>query len=176
LHRLKDLGRPQQIFQLQATGLDGDFPRLRSLDNSDLAHNLPAHTSTFIGRQQELLGVRALVARSRLVTLTGAGGSGKTRLALQVAAGLLGGSGDGVWLVELAPVSEEDAAASTISATLGIASRPGQSALESLLEVLAPQDVLIVLDNCEHLIAACAKVAEAILRLLRKGAPARHQP
>lgn len=164
LHRLKDLGRPQHIFQLQATGLDVDFPRLRSLENPALAHNLPAHTSTFIGRQQGLLDVRALIAGSRLVTLTGAGGSGKTRLALQVAAELLDGSGDGVWLVELAPVSEEDAVASTISATLGIASRPGRSALEGLLEVLAPQDVLVVLDNCEHLIAACAKVAEAILR------------
>ena len=163
LHRLKDLGRPQQIFQLQAAGLDVEFPPLRSLDNSALAHNLPARTSTFIGRQRELVDVTALVARSRLVTLTGAGGSGKTELALQVAAQLLDGSGDGVWLVELAPVSEDEAVALAIGAALRIASQPGRSASEALLEVLAPQDVVIVLDNCEHLITACAKVAAAIL-------------
>ena len=163
-HRLKDLGRPQQIFQLQAPGLDIEFPPLRSLGNPALEHNLPARTSTFVGRRQELHVVRELVARSRLVTLTGAGGSGKTQLALQVAAELLDGSGDGVWLVELAPLSEEGAVASAISATLGIASQPGRSALEALLEVLVPQDVLVVLDNCEHLIAASANVAEAILR------------
>jgi predicted ATPase/class 3 adenylate cyclase len=163
-HRLKDLGRPQQIFQLQAAGLDVDFPPLRSLDNTALAHNLPAYSSSFIGRAQELEDVRGLVARSRLVTLTGAGGSGKTQLALQVAAGALEGSGDGVWLVELAPVSEEEAIASAISATLGIASQPGRSALDTLLEVLAPQDVLLVLDNCEHLVASTAKIAEAMLQ------------
>ncbi len=164
LHRLKDLGRPQQMFQLQAAGLDIDFPPLRSLDHPALAHNLPARISSFIGREQELQDVRGLVARSRLVTLTGAGGSGKTQLALQVAAGALDGSGDGVWLVELAPVSEEGATASAISGTLGIASQPGRSALEALLEVLASQNVLLVLDNCEHLIAASAKVAEGVLR------------
>ena len=164
LHRLKDLGRPQHIFQLLAPGLEVDFPRLRSLENPALAHNLPAYGSTFIGRRQELLDVRALVARSRLVTLTGAGGAGKTQLALQVAAELLDGSGDGVWLVELAAVTEEDAVASTIGTTLGVATRPGRSALAALLEVLAPQNVLVVIDNCEHLITACAKAAEAILR------------
>ncbi|MGH2895991.1 MAG: ATP-binding protein [Solirubrobacteraceae bacterium] len=164
LHRLKDLTRPQRIFQVQAPGLDDDFAPLRSLENPALAHNLPARRSTFIGRQQELLDVRALIARSRLVTLTGAGGAGKTQLAVQVAAELLDGSGDGVWLVELGPVTEEEAVVSTISATLGIASRPGRSALDVLLEVLAPQNVLVVIDNCEHLITACAKTADAILK------------
>jgi predicted ATPase/class 3 adenylate cyclase len=163
LHRLKDLGRPQHIFQLQAIGLEAEFPPLRSLENPALAHNLPAYSSTFIGRQQEMRDIRALVARSRLVTLTGAGGAGKTQLAVQVAAELLDGSGDGVWLVELAPVTEEERVVSTISATLGVASRPGRSALDALVEVLAPQNVLVVMDNCEHLITACAKAAEAIL-------------
>ncbi len=103
--RLKDLGRPEQIFQLDAAGLRADFPPLRSLGNPALPNNLPAQLSAFIGRDREMNEVRALVESRRLVTLTGAGGSGKTRLALQVAAELLDGSGDGVWLAELAAVS-----------------------------------------------------------------------
>ena len=127
-------------------------------------HNLPAQVSRFIGRDRELAEVRALVESCRLVTLTGAGGCGKTRLSLQLAAGLLDRSGDGVWLAELAAVSGGDAVAPAISEALRLAARPGRPVLEALLDALAPQDVLIVLDNCEHLIGACAKTAEAILR------------
>jgi predicted ATPase/class 3 adenylate cyclase len=163
-HRLKDLGRPEQIFQLDAAGLQAGFPPLRSLGNPALQNNLPAQLATFIGRDRELSEVRALVESCRLVTLTGAGGSGKTRLSLQVAAELLDGSGDGVWLVELATVADEDAVAPAICEALGIAARPGRPILETLLDALAPQDVLIVLDNCEHLIGACAKTADAIVR------------
>jgi predicted ATPase/class 3 adenylate cyclase len=163
-HRLKDLGRPEQIFQLDVAGLRAGFPPLRSLGNPALQHNLPAQLATFIGRDRELSDVRALVRSCRLVTLTGAGGSGKTRLSLQVAAELLDGSGDGVWLVELAAVSDEDAVAPAICQALGIAAQPGRPVPETLLDALAPQDVLIVLDNCEHLIGACAKTANAIVR------------
>jgi predicted ATPase len=163
-HRLKDLGRPEQIFQLQAPGLQPEFPPLRSLDNPALPNNLPAQPARFVGRERELSELRRLAADSRLVTLTGAGGAGKTRLAIQLAAELLDGSGDGVWLVELAPVSDEDAVASTILGVLGMAARPGQSPLETLVTGLASQQALIVLDNCEHLIGACAKVADATLR------------
>ncbi|MGB6582555.1 MAG: adenylate/guanylate cyclase domain-containing protein [Streptosporangiaceae bacterium] len=163
-HRLKDLGRPEQIFQLDAAGQRAGFPPLRSLGHPVLQNNLPAQLATFIGREQELADVRALVGSSRLVTLTGAGGSGKTRLGLQVAAELLDGSGDGVWLVELAAVSDEGAVAPAICEVLGIAAQPGRPVVETLLDALAPQDVLIVLDNCEHLIGACAKTADAILR------------
>ena len=99
-----------------------------------------------------------------MVTLTGAGGCGKTRLSLQVAAEMLDGAGDGVWLVELAAVSDPDAVPSAIAGALGIAPRPGQAPLEALLDALGPQDILIVLDNCEHLIDACAKTADALLR------------
>ncbi|MGH3204609.1 MAG: ATP-binding protein, partial [Streptosporangiaceae bacterium] len=163
-HRLKDLGRPERIFQLEVAGLQADFPPLRSLGNPGLPNNLPAQLATFIGRGRELSEVRALVGSSRLVTLTGAGGAGKTRLGLQVAAELLDGSGDGVWLVELAAVSDQDAVPSAISEALGIGGQPGRPVLEGLLDALAFQDVLIVLDNCEHLIGACAKMADAILR------------
>jgi predicted ATPase len=164
VHRLKDLGRPERVFQLQAAGLQARFPPLRSLGNPALPNNLPAQLATFVGREKELSEVRALVESSRLVTLTGAGGCGKTRLGIQLAAGLLDGSGDGVWLVELAAVSDETAVAPAICQALGIAAQPGRAALDTLLDALALQDMLIVLDNCEHLIGACAKTADAIVR------------
>jgi Adenylate and Guanylate cyclase catalytic domain len=163
-HRLKDLGRPEQIFQLRAAGLQAKFPPLRSLGNPALPNNLPAQLSAFIGRQREVAEVRALVESARLVTLTGAGGCGKTRLGLQVAAELLEGSGDGVWLAELAAVTDEDAVPAAICGALRLDVDPGRPALEALLDALALQDVLIVVDNCEHLIGGCAKVAEAIVR------------
>jgi predicted ATPase/class 3 adenylate cyclase len=163
VHRLKDLGPPVRIFQLDAAGLPAEFPPLRSLGNPELPNNLPAQLARFIGRDRELAEVRALVASSRLVTLTGAGGSGKTRLGLQVAAESLDGSGDGVWLVELAAIADEQAVAQAISRALGIAQPPGRPVLDTLLDALAPQDILIVLDNCEHLIGACAKIADAIV-------------
>src|SRR5580693_9524101 len=164
VHRLKDLGRPERIFQLTGAGLPAGFPPLRSLGNPALPNNLPVQLSAFIGRDREVAEVRALVESSRLVTLTGAGGCGKTRLGLQVAAELLDGSGDGVWLAELAAVTEQGAVAAAVCDALRLASRPGRSALEVLLDVLALQDVVIVVDNCEHLIGGCAKTAEAILR------------
>src|SRR5580704_15997430 len=164
VHRLKDLGRPERIFQLTGAGLPAGFPPLRSLGNPALPNNLPVQLSAFIGRDREVAEVRALVESSRLVTLTGAGGCGKTRLGLQVAAELLDGSGDGVWLAELAAVTGEDAVPSAISQALRLAGQPGRPALEALLDALAAQDVLIVLDNCEHLIGGCAKTVDAIVR------------
>jgi predicted ATPase/class 3 adenylate cyclase len=163
-HRLKDLGRPERIFQLHGEGLRTGFPPLRSLGNPALANNLPAQLASFIGRDRELSEVRELVKASRLVTLTGAGGCGKTRLGLQVAAGLLDGSGDGVWLVDLGAVTDQDAVASAISGALAMTAQPGRPVLEVLTDALAPQNALIVLDNCEHLISGCAKTAESILR------------
>jgi len=164
VHRLKDLGRPERIFQLTGAGLPAGFPPLRSLGNPALPNNLPVQLSAFIGRDREVAEVRALVESSRLVTLTGAGGCGKTRLGLQVAAELLDGSGDGVWLAELAAVTGEDAVPSAISQALRLAGQPGRPALEALLDALAAQDVLIVLDNCEHLIGGCATTVDAIVR------------
>ena len=163
-HRLKDLGRPEEISQLVIEGLDADFPPLRSLDNPEMPNNLPQLVSSFVGRDAEVSEVRALVEHSRLVTLSGAGGSGKTRLALQVAAELLDGSGDGVWLVELADVSDPDLVASAVSRALGIKEQPAHDVPDSLLGALADLHLLIVLDNCEHVITSCAKLADAILR------------
>jgi predicted ATPase/class 3 adenylate cyclase len=162
--RLKDLGRPVQVFQLDAAGLPAGFPPLRALGNPALPNNLPAQLSAFIGRDRERSEVRTLVESRRLVTLTGPGGSGKTRLALQVAAELLDGSGDGVWLAELAAVADPDAVPAAICAALGIGEQPGRAVLDGLLGALAFQSVLIVLDNCEHLIGASAKTADAIVR------------
>jgi predicted ATPase/class 3 adenylate cyclase/DNA-binding XRE family transcriptional regulator len=164
IHRLRDLGRPERLFQLQAAGLRSEFPPLRSLGNRALRNNLPVQLARFIGRDREIAEVRGLVGASRLVTVTGAGGAGKTRLGLQVAAELLDGSGDGVWLVELAAVNDEDAVAAAIAEALRIPPQPGRLVLEVVADALVPQDVLIVLDNCEHLIGGCAKTVEAILR------------
>ena len=112
-HRLKDLGRPEQVFQLLHPALPADFPPLRSLDNPDLPNNLPIQVTSFIGREQQIEDVKALMHKSCLVTLTGAGGSGKTRLSLQVATDLLDQYEGGTWHVELAPLSEQRATFST---------------------------------------------------------------
>jgi predicted ATPase/class 3 adenylate cyclase len=163
-HRLKDLGRPEELFQLSAPGLQASFPQLRSLGNPVLQNNLPVQPAKFVGRSRELGEIRALVGASPLVTLTGAGGCGKTRLSLQVAAEMLDGTSDGVWLAELAPVTDEEAVVPVIAAALGVPVQPGHPAMETLLDALVPQRVLIVVDNCEHLIGACAKIADAIVR------------
>jgi predicted ATPase len=144
--------------------LDCDFAPLRSLDNPELANNLPASLNTFVGRSTELAEVRQLIKESRLLTLTGAGGAGKTRLALQAAAELLDGSGEGVWFVELAPVSDPDLVASTVMAALHLHVESETTSLDSLLRSLRDQNVLIVLDNCEHVIDAVAKIADSIGR------------
>src|SRR6516164_10174611 len=127
-------------------------------------NNLPAQVSSFIGRDAELAAVRDLVAASRLVTLTGAGGAGKTRLALQVAAGLAGGAGDGVWFADLAPLRDADLAARTVADVLGVREEPGRPVLEALVEAVGGRSLLVVLDNCEHVIGTCAKLADALLR------------
>jgi predicted ATPase/class 3 adenylate cyclase len=160
--RLREVSQRELIYQLTHADLPADFPPIRTI--AERTGNLPLQVSSFIGRARELSEVRALVESCRLVTLTGAGGCGKTRLGLQVAAELVDRPGDGVWLVELAAASDDNAVAPAISQALGIAAQPGRPALETMLDALAPQDMLIVLDNCEHLIGVCAKTADAILR------------
>ena len=163
-HRLKDLGRPETIFQLVAEGLASEFAPLRSLDNPELTNNLPFSLNTFIGRNEELAEVRSLVMDSRLVTLTGAGGSGKTRLALQAAAELLDGSGEGVWFVELAPVSDPEQVPSTVISALQLRHESESSPIDALVKLIKSQYMLIVLDNCEHVIDMVAKMADIIGR------------
>jgi predicted ATPase/DNA-binding CsgD family transcriptional regulator len=126
-------------------------------------NNLPAPVSSFVGRDGELAEVRALVGGWRLVTLTGTGGAGKTRLALQVAAGLADGAGDGVWFADLAPLGDPDLVAVTVADVLGVRQEPGGSVLDTLVEAVGGRSLLL-LDNCEHVIGACAKLADALLR------------
>jgi predicted ATPase/class 3 adenylate cyclase len=164
LHRLRDLGRPEQVFQLEADNIPASFPPLASLDNPELPNNLPSLLSAFIGRDRELAEVRALARSSRLVTLTGAGGSGKTRLALQAAAELMDLAADGVWLAELASVTAGEQIAAAVSAVLGLPDDCGDSVQEALIEALSDQDVLILLDNCEHVIDAAAKFCDEVIR------------
>jgi predicted ATPase/class 3 adenylate cyclase len=160
--RLRDLAEPELIYQLTHPDLRDDFPPIGTL--AERTGNLPLPVSSFIGRDRELAEVRALAESSRLLTLTGAGGCGKTRLGLQAVGELADGSADGAWLVELAAVSDEDAVAPAICRALGIAAQPGRPAEDTLLDALVPQHMLIVLDNCEHLLSACAKAADGILR------------
>jgi predicted ATPase/class 3 adenylate cyclase len=162
-HRLKDLGRPEQIFQLEADGLPAEFPPLRSLDNPRLLNNLPAQVSRFIGRDAVLAEVRHLIGAFRLITLTGPGGVGKTRTGLQVAAELLDGSGDGVWFADLAPLLDPDLVVTTVANVLGIRGDPARP-VDTLVEAIGGRSMLLLLDNCEHVIGTCAKLADALLR------------
>ena len=125
--------------------------------------NLPAQVSSFIGREAELAAVRALAANSRLVTLTGTGGAGKTRLALE-AAGLLDNSGDGAWFADLAPLGDPELVAVTVADVLGVRLEPGRPVVAAVAAAVGDRRLLLVLDNCEHVIGACAKLADTLLR------------
>jgi predicted ATPase/DNA-binding SARP family transcriptional activator len=163
-HRLKDLGHPEHVFQLDLEGLPNEFPPLRTLDHPELNNNLPVQLTSFVGRAKELTEVRRLIDERRLVTLTGPGGSGKTRLALQVAADLVDDSGDGVWFADLAPLSDQGLVAAVVASAIGVLEEPGRPVADTLIDALRDRNVLIVLDNCEHLIDACAKLTESLLR------------
>jgi predicted ATPase/class 3 adenylate cyclase len=163
-HRFKDLGHPEQIFQLVAPGLPVAFPPPRALGNPKPPHNLPAQVSAFIGREAELAEVRRLITAFRLVTLTGSGGVGKTRLGLQAAAGLLDASEDGVWFADLAPLHDPDLVAGTVASVLGIPEDPSRTAVSTLVEAVGERSMLVLLDNCEHVIDTCAKLADMLLR------------
>jgi predicted ATPase/class 3 adenylate cyclase/Tfp pilus assembly protein PilF len=161
-HRLKDLDRPQHLFQIVAAGLSADFPPLRSLDLH--AHNLPIQMTRFIGRERELREVKALLAKGPLLTLAGAGGCGKTRLALQVAADLLEEFPDGVWLVELAALSDPKLVVQQAAAPFGVREFPDADLRRRLIDVLRSKQALLIFDNCEHVIDACADLAKALLQ------------
>jgi predicted ATPase/class 3 adenylate cyclase len=161
-HRLRDLTRPERIWQLIHPRLDARFPPLRSL--STLPNNLPLPMTSFIGRDRELAETRRLLGTTRLVTFTGTGGAGKTRLATQLGAELLHDYANGVWFIDLAPLTDPNQVAPTILLALGIQAQASQSAVSALLTQLEPRQLLLILDNCEHLVEECARVADALLR------------
>ncbi|HYZ46148.1 MAG TPA: adenylate/guanylate cyclase domain-containing protein [Actinomycetota bacterium] len=159
-HRLKDLERSEHLFQVVAPGLDEEFPPLRSLDAR--THNLPAQITSFVGREREKRELLELLGSSRLVTLTGPGGTGKTRLALEVASAALDDCADGVFFVTLATVSAPDLLAPTVATTLKVRESPTRPILERLIEHLAERALLLVLDNFEHLIDAAPTVGDLL--------------
>jgi predicted ATPase/class 3 adenylate cyclase len=159
--RLKDLIRPEHIYQLVIPELPAEFPPLKTLDA--YRHNLPTQLTSFIGRRKEMEQIGQILRDHRLVTLTGAGGSGKTRLSLQVAANLIEQFPDGAWFVELAPVSDAELIPRTILSAFGVIEHQARSVLEILIDYLHEKRLLLILDNCEHLIEACAKLANTFL-------------
>ncbi len=159
--RLRDLPTAVGVFQVRAAGLQVDFPALRALDASP--GNLRAATTSFIGRESEVAELQAAVKAHRLVTLTGVGGVGKTRLALEVAARLADEFPDGVWFFELAAVTDPAAVPDAVAAVLGITQQPGKSVGESVASALEGRLRLLVIDNCEHVLDAAADLIEAIL-------------
>jgi predicted ATPase/class 3 adenylate cyclase len=159
--RLRDLPTPVQVFQVQAEGLRRDFPSLRALDAGP--GNLRPQTTSFIGRESEVAELRTVVKAHRLVTLTGVGGVGKTRLALEVAARLADEFPDGVWFFELASVTDPVAVPDAVAAVLGITQQSGKTVAESVASALEGRSRLLVFDNCEHVVDSVADLVEAIL-------------
>jgi predicted ATPase/class 3 adenylate cyclase len=164
-HRLKDMGGALRLFQLAAPGLPAAFPRLRSLDSP---HNLPAERSSFVGRDREIAALRGLLGEHRLVTLTGIGGSGKTRLALQVAGLELTTFPDGVFFVDLAPLGDPELVAPAVASAVGLSSGDAMGGLggaldDRLVASLAGRRCLLLIDNCEHLLDAVAALVDRML-------------
>jgi predicted ATPase/class 3 adenylate cyclase len=163
-HRLRDLSAPEHVFQLHTPDLPQEFPALHSLDV--LPNNLPAHLTPLIGRDEEIAQIQALLERSRLVTLTGTGGIGKTRTAIQVAADMLHSDGDGVWFVDLAPLDDPTLVPSAIAQVFNVTDEGGSRPLiERIAAALKAKTLLIVLDNCEHVISAAADAADRLLQV-----------
>ena len=161
-HRLKDLARPEQVYQLVAPDLPQTFPALRSLD--ELPNNLPLQLTSFVGRSDAVAEIKALIAAHRLVTLVGAGGAGKTRCAIQTGAELLDESGDGVCLAELAPISDPSLVASVVAKSLNLQEQPNRPVLDTLVAYLKRKHVVLILDNCEHVLEEARRVVTAILQ------------
>jgi len=160
-HRLRDLGRPERIVQVNHPELPADFPPLRSLDA--YPGNLPVQRSAFIGRHDELADVRAALDGSPIVTLTGVGGVGKTRLALQVAADVVTRFPDGAWFVDLGPVLDAGFVAATVSTSLALPERRQGTLEESIVAALSKKRLLVVLDNCEQVVDAVAALVDTLV-------------
>ena len=162
IHQLRDLIEPATIYQLSAPNLPTKFSPLRSLNRAK--HNLPSQLTSLIGREQALLEIRPLLERDRLVTLVGPGGIGKTRVAIQIGAELLESFPDGIWLAEFAAISDASLLPTVIAKLFGVVTEGSMPPLEAVLLALQRLKTLIILDNCEHLTAALAEMAETLLR------------
>jgi predicted ATPase/class 3 adenylate cyclase len=161
MHRLKDLQAWEHIYQVMQADLPAVFPALQSLDT--LPNNLPRKLTSFVGREREIAELKRAVTSSMLLTVVGPGGAGKTRLALQVAADLLADCLHGAWVVELAPVTDPTQIPQAVAAALGVREYPGLTLRDSLMEYLGSRELLLLLDNCEHLIAGVAAFVEAVI-------------
>jgi predicted ATPase/class 3 adenylate cyclase len=161
-HRLRDLSRPERVYQVHAPGLQGQFGPLASVDS--FPGNLPLQVSSFVGRERELARTISALAESRVVTLTGVGGVGKTRLAYQVAGEVLSQFRDGAWLCELAPIRDPAGVVDAVAAVFEVAPRSGQTVEQALVEFLRTKQLLLMLDNCEHVLEAVASLVAALER------------
>src|SRR5205085_4362353 len=162
----KGILTPEHLWQVVASDLPQDFPALSSLATT--ANNLPIQLTSFVGRERELKEVKDMLATSRLLTLTGPGGMGKTRLALQVASDSLDSFKDGVWFIELAPLTDPALVPLTVASVLGVREEPVRPLLATLMDWLGNKQVLFILDNCEHLVEACAEFADRVLHASRE--------
>ncbi len=160
-HRLRGLRGRMTVYQVIADGLRSEFPVLRSVDRFE--GNLPQQLNSFVGREDLVAEIAELVRSNQLVTLSGVGGVGKTRLALEVGAELAGEFPDGVWMVELAPVGEPSSVTAAIATALGITPQGDTALIDTVAETLAGRRILLVMDNCEHVLAAAASAVGAIL-------------
>ncbi|BBZ41234.1 transcriptional regulator [Mycobacterium conspicuum] len=161
-HALRDLPRPERVLQLCHSDIRNDFPPLRTTNDAGNGH-LPIQLTNFVGRASQIVDVRQLLKENRLVTLTGAGGVGKTRLAVQVAAGVATEFTGGVWFIDLAPVTNPLVVPVVLARTLGLADQPGRSTMETVCRFVRDLKMLLILDNCEHLLDACADLVVALL-------------
>jgi predicted ATPase/class 3 adenylate cyclase len=161
-HPLRDLPRPERVVQLCHPDLPNEFPPLR-VAKAVVSQRLPVQLTSFVGRDAELTQVRDLLAENRLVTLTGAGGVGKTRLAVQIAAQMTGEFADGVWYVDLAPITDPDVVPIAVVRALELPDQPGRSTMDTLTRFVADRQMLVVLDNCEHLLDASGSLVVALL-------------
>jgi len=160
--RFKDLIRPERIHQLVISGLPSEFPPLKTLDA--FRHNLPVQLTSFIGRETEMDEISQKIGEHNLVTLAGVGGTGKTRLALQASADLIDNFPDGVWFVQLAPIADPTLVPRTTAMAVGLRDEPQRPVIDMLCDYLRKKKMLIILDNCEHLVDACAQLVIRILQ------------
>jgi predicted ATPase/class 3 adenylate cyclase/DNA-binding CsgD family transcriptional regulator len=161
-HSLRDVARPERVTQLCHPDICNEFPPLR-VANATVPRRLPAQFTSFVGRRDQIAEIRQLLSEHRLVTLTGAGGAGKTRLAIELAAQISDEFSDGVWYVDLAPITNSGLVPTTVARAFGLPDQPGSSAEDIIVRFINNRSMLVVLDNCEHLADACATMAAAIL-------------